>query len=250
MPPVCALGPTRRIALASFEELDYRETVLGALELRRRRTPSIPDEWIYEVKLADRFLMSSLNHQSETALARVGLEERRAPGRSRGGDPWRVLVGGLGLGYTALAALDAPEVADLEVVDLLPEVIRWHEQGLVPAADRLMRDPRCRLVQGDALARLQQPGEGPWDVVLVDIDDSPEHLLDPGHAGFYGVEGLRAVRDSLAPGGVLAVWASLPRAWFGDHLDEVFGEHRLHVERFHNPLLMEDEDNPIYLASR
>ncbi len=81
-----------------YEELDFRQTELGELLLRRRRPVSMPDTWVYEVRLDDRFLMSSLVHDSEDELARLSL--RRLEGRE-----WRVLVGGLGLGHTVAEVL-------------------------------------------------------------------------------------------------------------------------------------------------
>ena len=117
-----------------FEELDYRETPLGELVLRRRRMISLGGMEVYEVKLGDAFLMSSLFHEVEVALAHLGLSELET-------ESWDVVVGGLGLGYTAAAALEHREVTSLLVVDALPAVIEWHEKGLVPLGDKLTGDP-------------------------------------------------------------------------------------------------------------
>src|SRR5438270_12419609 len=97
----------------NFKELSYHETPLGVLTLRRRRMMSLGDLDIYEVKLGDDFLMSSLFHEVEVALAHLGLAELHGNG------PWDVVVGGLGLGYTARAALEHREVASLLVVEAL-----------------------------------------------------------------------------------------------------------------------------------
>src|SRR3982751_3586393 len=113
-----------------FEELDYRQKPLGELILRRRRMLSLGGLEVYEVKLGDAFLMSSLFHEVEVALAHLGLSELEA-------ESWDVVVGGLGLGYTAVAALEHREVASLLVVDALPAVIEWHEKGLVPLGENL-----------------------------------------------------------------------------------------------------------------
>src|SRR5436190_18952356 len=110
---------------ASFEEIDHCDTDLGELILRRRRPVSMPEQWVYEVKLAGRFLMSSLNTESERELA------TRALARTAG-CALRVLIGGLGLGYTAAAVLADPRVAAVDVIARLPEVIAWHRRGLVP----------------------------------------------------------------------------------------------------------------------
>src|SRR5437763_11724290 len=132
----------------NFEELDYRETALGELILRRRRMVSLGGLEIYEVKLGDEFLMSSLFHAVEEALARFGLGELKD-------EQWDVVVGGLGLGYTAVAALEHREVASLLIVEALKPVIEWHEQRLVPLGEKLTGDIRTRMVQADFFASAQ-----------------------------------------------------------------------------------------------
>ncbi len=227
----------------AFEELDYRHTDLGELILRRRRPVSQPDQWVYEVKLAGRFLMSSLTTESERELA------TRALARVRG-DGLRVLIGGLGLGYTAAAALADPRVVAVDVVERLPEVIAWHRKGLVPLGGSLCGDPRCHLIVGDCLQQLRL-GAGPrYDAILIDIDDSPIHLLDEAHADFYSVEGLTAARQSLGPGGVFALWTSLPEEpEVIERLRQAFGQAGVEEVRFDNPLLDHGEVNAIYFAS-
>lgn len=226
----------------AFEELDYRNTDLGELILRRRRPVSQPDQWVYEVKLAGRFLMSSLNTESERELA------TRALARAHG-DQLRVLVGGLGLGYTAAATLASSRVAVVEVVERLPEVISWHRRGLVPLGSSLCGDPRCRLIAGDCLQQLRF-GAGPrYDVILIDIDDSPIHLLDEAHAEFYSVAGLTAARQSLRPDGVFALWTSLPaEPEVVERLRQAFGNASVEEVGFDNPLLDHGETNAIYFA--
>ncbi|MET7921364.1 spermidine synthase [Streptomyces avermitilis] len=129
---------------ARFEEIDWRPTPMGEISLRRRRDP-VSGEDVYEVKLGDEYLMSSLFTAGEVELARLGLAELPD-------GPLDVAVGGLGLGYTARTALDDPRVRSLIVVDALAEVIDWHRRGLVPLGAGLASDPRCRLVRGDFFA--------------------------------------------------------------------------------------------------
>lgn len=191
-----------------FEELDYQPTPMGAVSLRRRMHPGSGED-VFEVKLGDEFLMSSLFTAAESELARVALA--RAPDR-----PLRVVVGGLGLGHTAAAALDDGRVRDLVVVEALAPVIEWHRRHLVPLGKRLTDDARCRLVPGDffALALGEQGFEGDEDrkvdAVIVDIDHSPRHLLHPRHAPFYQDEGIARVVERLRPGGVFALWSNDP----------------------------------------
>ncbi|MGH3392476.1 MAG: spermidine synthase [Actinomadura sp.] len=233
---------------ARFEELDWRSTRMGAVSLRRRRDPALGVE-VYEVKLDDDFLMSSLWTTGEIALARIGLS-------ALPGDDLDVVVGGLGLGYTAQAVLDDSRVRSLVVVEALAEIIEWHERGLVPLGAQLTSDPRCRLVEGDFFAMagapygLDRQGEhGRLHAVLVDIDHSPRHLLDPGHASFYRPASLRCLAEQLHPGGIFALWSNEPPdAGFHAVLSEVFDEVNAHVVEFPNHLQGGTAANTVYVA--
>jgi spermidine synthase len=226
----------------SFEELDYRHTELGELILRRRRPIGLAGIEVYEVKLDGRFLMSSLVTDSERELARRALE--RVDGAQL-----RVLVGGLGLGHTAAEVLRDPRVIHLDVVERLPEVIAWHERRLVPLGATLVGDSRCHLVHDDCFARIRAPGARSYDVILIDIDDSPIHLLDEAHAGFYTVPGLRQAAGGLRPGGIFGLWTAMPaEPEITARLQEAFGRATVHEVRLHNPLLDAAEVNAIYYA--
>ncbi|MEY9850084.1 spermidine synthase [Streptacidiphilus sp. MAP5-3] len=252
---------------ARFEELDWQETPLGELALRRRRYPGFAEP-VYEIKLNDDFLMSSLFTVAEEELANLALAELSGPaalgsaapdsvaaGRElHGAARLDVVVGGLGLGCTALAALRHPEVGSLLVVDALDAVIGWHERGLLPGG--VAADPRCRLVHGDFFAMIQSPtGLDPADperrfhAIVVDIDHSPRHLLHPGSAGFYGPDGLRCVAERLHPGGVFSLWSNdPPDDEFLAVLGQVFTGVRAVVVSFANPLQDRDATNTVYLA--
>jgi spermidine synthase len=226
----------------TIEELDCCASALGELILRRRRPASMPDTWVYEVKLDGRFLMSSHVQVSEVELARRALQ--RLPGSG-----WRVLVGGLGLGCSAVAALEFANVAELDVVEYLPEVISWHRRGLVPLASRLLGDRRCRIQQGDCFRWLRECEIASYDAVLIDIDDAPDELLSPDHEPFYSVKGLRSARDALARDGVFALWTSYEEDRpLLDRLRQAFGNGTAEEVEFHNPLLERDEVNTIYFA--
>lgn len=228
---------------ARFEELDHHATPLGDLVLRRRTLPGVATP-VFEITLGGAFLMSSLVVASEVGLATRALD-------ARGEGDWSVLVGGLGLGYTAQAALEDPRVRDVTVVELLPEVIGWHERGLLPLGKQLTTSPRCRLLLDDFYARVAAPrrdGSG-WDLILVDIDHSPEALLHRAHAEFYTVGGLRRAKRNLEPGGVLGIWAgAAPDAVFVERLREVFAEAWTEDIRFHNPSVDREDVNTVYLA--
>lgn len=228
--------------MSAFEELDVKDTPLGELILRRRRPVSRPTEWVYEVKLDGRFLMSSLVADSERELARRGLARVTGEGLD-------VLVGGLGLGQTALEVLRDPRVRRLDVIELLPEVIAWHEKGLVPAGAQLCGDARCRLVQDDCFARLLREPDGTYDAILIDIDDAPDDVLHDSHTGFYSATSLARCKRWLRPGGVFALWTNVDvRDGFAKRLRAAFAEVECEDVVFENPLLEEAETNALYFA--
>ena len=125
-----------------FTELDYQETPLGAISLRRRSEPRLGGKVLYEVKLGEEFLMSSLFVEAEEELAALALQSLNA-------EELDVVVGGLGLGYSAAKALENETVRSLLVIETMAPVISWHRLGLVPLGDKLALDSRCSLVHGD-----------------------------------------------------------------------------------------------------
>ncbi len=232
----------------NFEELDFRPTAMGVLSLRRRRRPS-SDVDIYEIKLGDEFLMSSQFTVAEIELARLGLAALSRLDLD-------VVVGGLGLGYTAQAVLENSGVRSLIVVDALAEVIEWHEQGLLPLGKQLTGDPRCRLSNGDFFAMsdstegfdAKTPGRC-FDAVLVDIDHSPRNLLHPSHGALYQPEGIAGLARHLHPGGVFALWSNdPPDDAFQRVLAGVFASSDTHVVTFDNWRGEHDASNTIYVA--
>jgi spermidine synthase len=233
---------------ANFEELDYRPTPLGALTLRRRCEPSFGTD-VFEIKLGDEFLMTSAFTTSEIALANLALAELSGAGLD-------IVVGGLGLGYTAAAVLERKAVASLLVVEALDAVIDWHETGLLPLGAELTGDTRCRFVHGDFFA-LAASGEGfdaerpgrRFDAILVDIDHSPDFFLEPRNAAFYAPEGLRALTRHMKPGGVFGLWSNdRPDAAFTARLAAVFATARAEPVTFYNRLQDRDFTQTVYLA--
>jgi spermidine synthase len=232
-----------------FEELDRRPTSMGELVLRRRRTPS-SDVDIYEVKLGDDFLMSSMFTVAEVAMASLALREVS-------GTDLDVLVGGLGLGYTARAVLEDARVGRLRVIEALEGVIDWHQRDLVPAAMSLISDERCTLAHGDFFALLRSPaGFDPPDpdrlfhAIVLDIDHSPSHVLDPGHAEFYGAAGVGRLAARLHPGGVFALWSNdPPDDAFTAVLAGAFATVAANVVRFPNPLQDREATNTVYIGT-
>ncbi len=231
-----------------FEELDWRQTAMGELSLRRRRDP-LSGADIYEVKLDDDFLMSSMFTVAEQAVARLALDRVV-------GDALDVVVGGLGLGFTALTVLDDPRVRSLLVVDRLPEIIQWHQQGLIPMGEALVSDPRCRFVEGDFFAMAAEEGFDPlsasrqFDAVVLDVDHSPRHLLHPSHAAFYEEAGMARLGTRIRPGGVFSLWSNdPPDSVFMEVLSRTFIEAEAIEVSFPNPLQGGSSANTVYVAN-
>ncbi len=234
--------------MSLFEELDFRPTPIGPLSLRRRRNLKL-DVDVFEILLGDEHLMSSLFTASEIALADLGLAAV-PEGRLD------VVVGGLGLGYTAKAVLDNASVSSLIVVEMLQPVIGWHREALLPLGTSVSGDPRCRIVHDDFFALAASgPGFDPdrpgrrFDASLVDIDHTPVALLDERSAAFYTPAGLHKFARHLKPGGIFGLWSD--DAWdpaFLERLREVFAAAWSESVTFENPLQDRLFTQTVYLA--
>ncbi|MDP1579405.1 MAG: hypothetical protein Q8M02_03950 [Candidatus Didemnitutus sp.] len=231
-----------------FEELDFQPTALGDLVLRRRRVAMLGDLELYEVTLAEDFLMTSLFHAVEDAVSDLGLRELN-------GIACDVIVGGLGLGYTAVAALAHANVRTLRVIEFLQPVIGWHQRGLVPLGEKLTSDPRCQLVQDDFFAQAMSvdgfDAGRKFHAVLLDIDHTPRDHLSALNAAFYTTAGLGALSAHLHPGGVFSLWSDdPPEEDFLHLLRTVFVSARAEVVTFPNPLLDRESAGTVYLARK
>jgi spermidine synthase len=204
----------------STEVIADLDTPIGRMLLRRQTQPGGYDP-VTEIMVDDGVLMSTLSTASEVALA------TRALAWHGGGNGLRVLVGGLGLGYTARAALADPRVTEVRVVDRLPQVIDWLRDGLLPLSDELNAESRLAIDCGDVYAELlAAPDRPPYDLVLIDVDHSPLRLLDLSSSPFYEWFGQDRVVAHLRPGGVLGVWSADDDDTFADVLDEMYPETR------------------------
>lgn len=224
-----------------FEELDWQSTPMGDLTLRRRTDAQLGVE-IFEVKLGEEFLMSSLFTVAEEELATLGLAVTE-------GDELDVLVGGLGLGYTAIAALRDPRVSTMTVIDTMATVIDWHERGLLPVSGALTSDRRTRLVLNDFFAVMRAEPDTRYNAILLDVDHSPRHQLDPSHADLYTQSGLRALSRHLTESGVFALWSDdPPDDDFMATMALVFPEPQAHIIGFDNPVTGGVSSNTVYVA--
>ena len=242
-----------------FEHLDSQQTPLGLLSLRRRTVPSLDHREVHEVVLGDAFLMSSLFTVVEEALSDLGLAA--VCDDLQGPPSLDVVVGGLGLGFTAQAALAYPAVRSCFVVDYLEPVIEWHQQGLVPLGKELTDDPRCQFVHGDFFD-LALVGEGKenfapgstekkFHAVLLDIDHSPTKLLHERHASFYEPAGLSKMANKLHPNGVFGLWSDdAPDEKFLTDLRAVFASVESHIVTFDNPIQDCQSESTVYVAKK
>lgn len=230
----------------SLEILAYEPTPLGLLCLRRRELLSRPGTVVTEVTLNHEFLMSSYLSESEKALATIGLALVKGNAEPR---KFKVLVGGLGLGYTAAAALKSVDVDLVEVVEFLPQVIGWMSDGLVPLSNQLNAESRLRISSGDIYARLAEPASQRFDLIAIDVDHSPEDVLGGQSEGFYSVVGLEAAKEHLTEGGVLGVWSYAESTPLLDNMKTVFAEVRVEQVTVMNDLINEEQTDWLFFGS-
>jgi spermidine synthase len=168
----------------------------------------------FSIKLGVAELMTSRLFGSEEALATLAAEKLQ--GRRRP----RVLIGGLGMGFTlraALAAFDAE--AEIVVAELVPAVVRWARGPMAELFGGCLDDPRVKLVEAD-VAVLIRAAKPRYDAILLDVDNGPEGMIQSANDGLYSARGLALARAALAPGGVLAVWSQGPDSAFAKRFEK------------------------------
>jgi spermidine synthase len=226
---------------SNLEVLAYEESLLGTICLRRRELLSAPGTIVTEITLNYELLMSSYHTASEVALSTCALDRHE-------GNGLRVLIGGLGLGYTAHEVLRSARVASVDAVELLPQVIGWMRDGLVPLSDILNGDGRFRVVEADIYAMLAADPERHFDLILIDVDHSPDEWLGERNGDFYTEAGLQRAKQHLAPGGVLGVWSYAESSLFVTALRAVFDRVDVEPVIFDNRLTDETETNWLFLS--
>ncbi len=167
------------------------------------------------IRIGDRTLMSSDVHDSEDELGRVV-----AAAVANVAKP-RILIGGLGLGFTLRATLDGlPATARVDVAELMPEVVRWNKAEHGDYAGRPLEDRRVKLYVEDVAAVIAR-SKSTYDAISLDVDNGPNAITHPTNENLYRRTGLARMRRALRPGGVLAVWSSFPSRLFTKSIETV-----------------------------
>ena len=170
------------------------------------------DDFFFKISSGGGELMSSRKHGSEDALG--ALPCRRLPNR----ESVRVLIGGLGMGFTLAAVLkEVGSGAEVTVAELIPEVVDWNRGPLGERSGFPLDDPRTRVHLGD-VAKLLRKKRGYFDVIALDVDNGPEGLTHSSNDWLYSTPGIVAAQDALTPNGILAYWSAGPDQAFHDRL--------------------------------
>jgi spermidine synthase len=183
---------------------------------------------LFSIKIPGRGeLMNSRVHGSEKALANLACE------KLAGNEKPRLLIGGLGMGFTLAAALKATgPAAELVVAELVPEVVTWNRTLIGAPAGNPLEDTRCRVYVGDVADVIRQEAAG-FDAILMDVDNGPEGLVRRENNWLYSPAGLATTRSALRPRGVLAMWSSSPDRAFSKRIRQAGFDVREHVVRPH-----------------
>jgi spermidine synthase len=187
------------IIVIPWKEIDRAEVPgnEGIITLRQRGTE-------FSIRTADTELMNSRLHGSEDALAELTCS------RIKQKNGLRILIGGLGMGYTLAAALAQSEKDTLITVsELIPAVVRWNRQHLGHLAGRPLDDPRVSIQEEDVAESIRR-NKSAWDAILLDVDNGPDGLTLKANDRLYDISGLKTTFSALRPGGILAVWSSGP----------------------------------------
>lgn len=221
-----------------FEVIEHAESPIGVLILRRRSVP-VPD--VIELTLEHQFLMSSAVTVSERELATRAIA-------MHGGSELDVMIGGLGLGYTCKAALDSDRVSRVDVVELIQGIIDWVASGVIPLGKELMADARFHAIRDDVFERLRRSAARTYDLILMDVDHSPDERLGESSDDFYTRADLVLAARHLKPGGVFGLWSTSENPAFEAELHATFAEVRVEPIDFFNETVDHDETNWLFLA--
>lgn len=225
------------VPVTEYVEVARAESERGELVLRRRIEERAADA--LELRVNGVFVMDTKETGSEVELAAAALDLVD--------DPRRVVVGGLGLGFTTQRVLADPRVEDVRVVEIEPALIGWMRDGTIPHGPALLADKRLRIVDAD-IVRAVAEAMSTYDLVLLDVDNGPGYLVHASNEAVYQSDFLAATKKIIDPGGALAVWSANPSPELAEAMESVFGnctEHRYDV-------LLQDrpEEYLLYLSRR
>jgi spermidine synthase len=196
-----------------YVDLARAATARGEVVLRERRDPGSPT--VVELRVNGVFVMDTLETVSEQGLASAALAEVD--------DPRAVLVGGLGLGFTAHEVLSDPRVERLAVVEIEEALVGWMRDGTVPHGPAYLADERLTVVAADIRQAISEATPASYDLVLLDVDNGPGFLVHDANAAIYEAGFLREVAAVLRPGGAVVIWSSAQAPALCDAMAEVFG---------------------------
>ncbi|MDT0265653.1 spermidine synthase [Streptomyces sp. DSM 44915] len=193
--------------------LDRRTGPFGEVVLRRHGA-------LLQIIANGCFLMDTSDGRSERLLVRAALTELTSGSGAARPHPPRLLIGGLGVGFSLAEAAAEPRWGGIDVVEREPAVLDWHRAGPLAAhSGGALTDPRVRVVQADLLAHLHSV-RGRYEALCLDIDNGPDWTVTEDNDGLYSPAGLAACRAALTEGGVLVVWSAQPSATFPDLLGD------------------------------
>ncbi len=200
-----------------YVEVARAESERGEVVLRERHDPDHGDEapTALELRVNGVFVMDTLETSTEQELARVALAHVE--------DPAVVLVGGLGLGFTAHALLADPRVERVVVAEVEDALVRWMRDGTVPHGPSYLADARLEVLVADIRLAVVEAGDASYDLVLLDVDNGPGFLVYDENAAVYEQEFLRQVARTLRPGGALLVWSAAEAPDLRASMEQVFG---------------------------
>jgi spermidine synthase len=210
--------------------LERTITARGELVLRRSGAE-------FEIISNGVFLMDTRDGRSERLMVTAALAccPATAP---------EILICGLGVGFALAEAVSHARVAQVDVVEISAEIVGWHATHLRHLAAPAWQDGRVQMINADVAAWLARP-RGPYDVICLDVDNGPEWTVWDANQALYGDEGLRRVRDSLRPGGVISVWSAAEAPAFSGRLQRHFaGVHAYRVP------VSRGQPDVVYLAKR
>jgi spermidine synthase len=223
--------------VTEYVEVARAESERGEIVLRRRIEERAADA--LELRVNGVFVMDTRETTSETELAAAALELVDTPRR--------VVVGGLGLGFTTQRVLADHRVEQVKVVELESALIGWMRDGTIPHGPGLLADKRLHVVDADIVQAVAE-ALSTYDLVLLDVDNGPGYLVHPSNEAIYQRDFLTAAQSIIDPGGALAIWSANPAPELAETMEQVFGnctEHRYDVLLQERP-----EEYLLYLSRR